>query len=331
MNNNQQVSVIIPVYNVEEYLRQCLDSVINQTFKDIEIIIVNDCSTDNSLQIIEEYQKKDKRIKLIDLKQNVGLGNARNEGIKAANGKYLIFVDSDDWIAGNFIQFLYKEIVSNNLDFVSVNYNVVNDKITPNEIKSTLCNVIISDENKKKQILVDIPSVQTWTKIYKKDFLLSNNIFFRINKLEDNLFIWEVIIKSKSFLFVKEPLYYYRRNRKGSIIWKMNKKFYKYRLYLYKKIKQMLKDINAYQLYNKEFYYYVTIRMIYALEKQKRKDIFLDFRYNFYNNDYVLEYKYSKSFLLKVKLFIFKLCLVTNINYRLISNIYAYVLDIIKK
>ena len=87
--NNQKVSIIIPVYNVEQYLRQCLDSVCNQTFKNIEIIVINDCSPDNSLQIIKEYQQKDNRINLINLEKNRGLANARNIGIKMLKGNIL--------------------------------------------------------------------------------------------------------------------------------------------------------------------------------------------------------------------------------------------------
>ena len=88
-----QVSVILPVYNVEPYLRQCLNSIVNQTFKDFEIVIINDCSTDNSLRIIKEYQQKDSRIILLNMPKNQGLSNARNEGIKKARGEYLLFLD----------------------------------------------------------------------------------------------------------------------------------------------------------------------------------------------------------------------------------------------
>lgn len=93
---NPKVSVIIPVYNTEQYLAECLDSVINQTLREIEIIVINDNSPDNSLQIINEYQKKDSRIILIDKKKNEGVGKARNDGIEKATGEFVIFMDSDD-------------------------------------------------------------------------------------------------------------------------------------------------------------------------------------------------------------------------------------------
>ena len=97
MHNKPEVSVIIPVYNVEKYLERCLDSVINQSFTDIEIICVNDGSTDNSLEILKYYEQMDDRVIVID-KENQGLSETRNLGINISNGKYITFIDSDDWI-----------------------------------------------------------------------------------------------------------------------------------------------------------------------------------------------------------------------------------------
>ena len=113
-----KVSVIIPIYNTEKYLRKCLDSVCNQTLSDIEIICVNDCSTDNSLEILEEYASKDNRIKLIDFKENKGAAVARNAGIDEAKGEYIGFVDSDDFIDLDFYEKLYNKAVKSGADCV---------------------------------------------------------------------------------------------------------------------------------------------------------------------------------------------------------------------
>ena len=113
-----KVSVIIPVYNVEPYLEKCLDSLINQTLKDIEIICINDCSTDNSLNILEQFKNKDERIKLINLKENKGAAAARNEGLKIAKGEYLGFVDPDDYVDLNFYEELYKKAKQDDADIV---------------------------------------------------------------------------------------------------------------------------------------------------------------------------------------------------------------------
>ena len=112
-----KVSIIIPVYNVEKYLKKCLDSVINQTYKDIEIICVNDGSKDGSENILKEYATKDSRIKIIE-KKNGGLSSARNAGLDVASGEYCYFVDSDDWIELNTIEKLTDIILSNDVDVV---------------------------------------------------------------------------------------------------------------------------------------------------------------------------------------------------------------------
>ena len=105
-----KISVIIPVYNVEKYLRQCLDSVINQTYKDLEIICVEDCSTDNSPQILQEYAQKDERIKILYNEKNSKLGPTRNNGLKVATGEYIHFLDSDDWLEPDAYEILVNHL-----------------------------------------------------------------------------------------------------------------------------------------------------------------------------------------------------------------------------
>lgn len=113
-----KISVIIPVYNVEMYLEQCVNSVMNQTLDDIEIICVNDGSTDNSLHILKELATKDKRLKIIN-QENLGLSEARNRGIKEAIGKYISFIDSDDWIDVDFLEKLYSAAEENQADIAA--------------------------------------------------------------------------------------------------------------------------------------------------------------------------------------------------------------------
>ena len=122
------ISVIIPVYNVEKYLRECLDSVINQTYKNLEIICVNDCSTDSSPEILEEYAKKDRRIIIKKNPKNIGLGLTRNEGIKIASGEYIHCLDSDDWLELDAYEILVKYL-DNDVDAVRFTYTS-HDEIT---------------------------------------------------------------------------------------------------------------------------------------------------------------------------------------------------------
>ena len=118
---NKLISIIVPVYNVEEYLKQCLDSILEQTFSDYEVILVNDGSTDNSGLICQEYAEKDSRIRYFE-KENGGLSDARNYGIEQAQGEYLTFVDSDDFLDKMHLNVLYTALVSNNVDISIVNY-----------------------------------------------------------------------------------------------------------------------------------------------------------------------------------------------------------------
>ena len=138
-----KVSVIIPVYKTEDYLRKCLDSVCNQTLKDIEIICINDCSPDGCLEILKEYASKDERIKIIDFKENKGAACARNAGIDAAQGEYLGFVDSDDFIDLDFYEKLYIKAKETNAQIVKGVFNTIagkhsfktsNEKIKSNKL-----------------------------------------------------------------------------------------------------------------------------------------------------------------------------------------------------
>lgn len=136
---NDLISIIVPVYNVEKYLNKCIDSIINQTYKNIEIILVDDGSTDNSGKICDEYLLRDSRIKVIH-KNNGGLSSARNEGINISSGEYIGFVDSDDWVEPNMYEEMYKKILYSNADIVDCGYwkeyeNKSIKYISANEVK----------------------------------------------------------------------------------------------------------------------------------------------------------------------------------------------------
>ena len=214
---NIKVTVIIPVYNVEKYVKQCLESVINQTFKDIEIIVVNDGTKDNSIKIVEEYTS-DKRIKIIN-KENGGLSSARNIGIKAAKGKYICFVDSDDFIDKSMIEELYNVIEETNSDVVENDvflYDNKTGKIKERKNENSYC-------QEKGVYLYGICSSEVWNKIYKKDFLIKNGIFFEEGIIhEDDLFLIKVLLLSKRISNLHKNLYYYRINRPGSTMTDIN-------------------------------------------------------------------------------------------------------------
>ncbi|WP_372518435.1 glycosyltransferase family 2 protein [Candidatus Ruminimicrobiellum ovillum] len=328
--NNPKVSIIIPVYNVEQYLRQCLDSVCNQTFKDIEIIIVNDCSPDNSLEIIKEYQRKDERIVLVDLKQNVGLGFARNEGMKVAKGKYITFVDSDDWIANNYVEVLYNEIESNSLDVVCAAayiYNNIQKKIIDHKFVSA--DKLNRQKIKNKDCLL-IPKrncfiIPVWLKIYKKSFLLDNNIFFELKESEDNLFFFYVLLKTENIKFIDDKIYYYRINREYSLMQAINKKFNYFKLF--EKLKERLIFENRYNECKRIYYQYISILTASKLEVlnlklSELKFYFNKFRTAYYNTDFKKNCSAKNlNIILKIRLLLFCICLRLNINYAIIGKL----------
>lgn len=196
------ISVIIPVYNGEKYIRKCLDSVINQTKKEIEIVVVNDGSTDNTESIIKEY--KDKRIKYFK-NTNHGIGYSRNFGVSKSSGKYIMFLDSDDYIDKDECKLLYEKCLEDDLDISICDfYKVYNND---------LIEVNLGDF--KSSSLKDNPDIITeflnpWGKLYNKKILTDNKIKFVENlKYEDAPFVIETFCNAKKIGKVNKPLHYY--------------------------------------------------------------------------------------------------------------------------
>ncbi|DAA87743.1 TPA: hypothetical protein CPT90_00715 [Candidatus Gastranaerophilales bacterium HUM_3] len=216
------ISVIIPVYNVEKYLRECLDSVINQTYKNLEIICVNDCSTDSSPEILEEYAKKDRRIIIKKNPKNIGLGLTRNEGIKIASGEYIHCLDSDDWLELDAYE-IFVKYLDNDVDAVRFTYTS-HDEITEKKEYIGYC---ITDFLYKKINIYNAPECfkmwksSAWIKIYKKDFILKNNLWYNDYRcLEDIEYAMRSALAAKNIIFIKENLLNYRANRNGSLLTK---------------------------------------------------------------------------------------------------------------
>lgn len=220
-----KVSVIIPVYNVEKYLAECLDSVINQTEKDIEIICIDDCSTDSSLNILQEYAKNDNRIVILQNEQNSGQSVARNKGLEIAKGEYVLFVDSDDFIEPNLLEIALKYV--NDVDIVCFDYREYNpDKLGSFTHNYTFDNRLYSGEEyffeatKTYSIIVI-----TCNKLYRKNFLLENNIRFVPGLLyEDFLFYFYCVLKAKNIRCIDDKLYIYRIRPESTMTKKLNPK-----------------------------------------------------------------------------------------------------------
>lgn len=212
------ISVIIPVYNIKDYISKCLESVINQTYKNIEIICVNDGSTDSSLKVLNEYAQKDKRIKIINNK-HMGLSASRNIAINNAKGEYIVFADGDDWLEHNLIELAYNKISSCNADIVIYSYNIVEkDKIVPNKY---LYKILEKYEN-KDIILSDLVSINhcVWDRMFKKKFLIDNNIRFpeEVVQNEDSVFDMICLNYKPKYCCLPRNLYNYLSGRNGSIM-----------------------------------------------------------------------------------------------------------------
>ena len=215
MEKQEIVSIIVPVYKVEKYIKRCLDSLINQTYKEIEIILIDDGSPDESGKICDTYAERDSRIKVIH-KINEGVSIARNVGISKATGKYLMFVDSDDWLENNAVEVLYQKISSENLDMVRANYFINTDteeKIAPINELLKFDNVILSDSQYFKEEIVrsfldgGIPGY-LWLFIIKKE-LINNDKPFKedISLAEDLIFLMEIFARTENIYFLNIPLY----------------------------------------------------------------------------------------------------------------------------
>ncbi len=204
-----KVSVIVPVYNVYNYLDKCLTSLVNQTLDDIEIIVVNDGSPDNSQEIIEKYQKKYPCIKAYK-KKNGGMSSARNYGLKHASGEYIAFVDSDDYVELSFLEKMYECAKENNSDVVICDYYAVNEEVK----RYMKCHMNYSNDD-KKEYLLSPPMV--WSKLIKKE-ILDNEKFTEGIFYEDLDICVRMLPLVNKVSFVEEPLYNYYLQHSGSIM-----------------------------------------------------------------------------------------------------------------
>ena len=276
---NSLVTIVVPVYNVEKYLRKCLNSIVNQIYENIEIICVDDGSPDNSINILNEFAQSDKRVKIIR-QENQGLSGARNTGINNAIGKYIMFIDSDDWIELNMVELMVNKIENENLDLVvcgNTNYYV--NKIKKQELTKLSSEIIYSGidyfrQNYKKNYRFG----NCWNKIYKLDLIKQKSIKFPIKRLyEDLLFVFQYIYFCKKVGIIKQSLYNYVISRDGAITNKINRDDLKDTLFTLEEIKKFLKLENDYKLLNSiEFSEY----MFFWILRNSLFKFFLNNKYN---------------------------------------------------
>lgn len=214
-----KVSVIVPIYNAETYLSECLESALGQTLNDIEIICVNDCSTDRSGRIIEEYADRDKRIRIVTNKNNGGLSYSRNQGLKAAEGKYVCFLDADDLLMDTALEELYKKAEEQRTDIIifDAKMRIESDRVSVKNTafcaKADYPEVMSGvDYFRKAQEINDL-RVPVWLQFWNRTSLDEMQLEFLNGILhEDNLFTYLALMQAKRVLCIRNIYYIYRRH-----------------------------------------------------------------------------------------------------------------------
>ncbi len=278
-----KVSIILPVYNVAPYLRQSLDSIIAQTLTDIEIICVDDGSTDDSGKILDEYKEKDNRITVIH-KRNAGTGAARNDGLKIATGECIGFVDPDDWILPNMYERLYNILQDKELDIVMFTPDVFNDQTQKHEgflyFQDSNFPKILDDKifNKDDISPFSYPMC-VWNKLYRKKLFDDNNIDFAEGlDFEDHKVIFKSLFTAKRIYFIREKLYVYRHSRQGSILSDNDTRMFDH-IKIYDIVENILKETGNWEKFHLDFlrykvhnilYYYTMIKPQYKDEYYKK-------------------------------------------------------------
>lgn len=253
------ISIIVPVYNVEAFLPKCLDSLVNQTYRDIEIICVNDGSTDGSLEILQEYAEKDERIKVIS-RENRGVSESRNEGIEHASGEWLMFVDSDDWLEPNCCE----RIMTKNEDEDLIIFSYIREFKTTSASKLIFDNQPRSFVGKEIEWLYErliapngkelahpekLDSLSTvWGKLYKTSIVRENGIDFISTKktgtLEDFVFNGKYFNYLQKAYYQPDCLYHYRKTKADSIAYSHKPDLYKQWMHVFEEIKRCSTAMN---------------------------------------------------------------------------------------
>lgn len=297
--NTPKISIIIPVYNAEKYISECLDSVINQTFKDIEVICVDDGSTDSSYDILQKYAQKEDRIKVIK-QENSGPAKARNIGLKNANSKYIMFCDADDTYEPTICEKMFNTINQEKVDLVICDTNIVK-QAGDYDLNQNDLNYIDLKISGKKSINANVlPQINAflWNKIFKKEILEQYNIEYPIKyEHDDNIFIKKYIIHASSVYGLKEKLYNYKVGNTNSITGKVHKKTNKKHefdiLLAYTDLFNHLNKQNTNRDYKNVYYrsfYHESIYFYKLLKKRNRRKFYKILKTIFHDYPEIISY-----------------------------------------
>lgn len=266
---NYLISIIVPIYNVDKYLEECIESLKNQTYKNLEIILINDGSADNSEQICREEAKQDNRIVFIN-KKNGGAASAKNKGLKVAKGDYITFVDSDDFIEPDMIEYMVNKIKKYNSDIIQCSFiNLY--KNTERFKQDKIVEQRISSKDFLELFLTKWDSSLFWNKLFKREVI--ENIFFKEGRcIDDEFFTYKCVINSKSIVISNKIVYNYRMRKSGVMKSESSQKqILKDRVdYLYERyelVRKIYKDLDKSFLEHLLTYYLIISKDYYADEK----------------------------------------------------------------
>ena len=295
MKKNDMISIVVPCFNVENYLERCVKSLLGQSYENIEIILVDDGSTDNTSYLVNKYSKLDSRIVAVRQK-NGGLSAARNAGLRMARGGYICFVDSDDFVDPDYIRKMYESMKRTGSDICACNFDYVYENGGTKKHPASIHKTYTSWEG-----LVDlfsgkqVTSIMTWNKLYKIDLFVKNNIIFPVGKInEDNFTTYKLYYYAKRISYIPDVLYFYLQ-RNDSI---MGKTFNYSRMHILEAYDETVEffrthginaDIDEYLLCYKAFIYVNLLNKIirsgyYGRERQIIRDEIIVDKKKYYTN-----------------------------------------------
>lgn len=240
--SKMKISVIVPAYNVEKYIERCIESIIRQNLKEIEIIVIDDASTDNTGIIIQQKFGGDKRLRIIRHERNFGLGVARNTGLKHANGQYVFFIDSDDWISENALNKLYTIAIDERADIVACGIKLVFEDGSTKPYHAVAFNTR-GNVDGLNALLDGKISVTAWNKLYRKEMLDKHNLLFPPIYHEDMIFAMEAVYYSKSFISISDELYNYYQTPQSITRSKLSEKHISSYIEIFKLMKDFIEKL----------------------------------------------------------------------------------------
>lgn len=274
----KKVSIIIPTYNCEQYIERCIISIVNQTYKNIEVIVINDGSKDKTLEILKKIQEKYKNIIIIN-KENTGVSNSRNIGLKKATGDYILFIDSDDWIENETVKELIEVINNYDVDIVRYSYmrNNMKEEIiyTKKDENNNDDGYALINKEMIRKVLIGKIEAYTPLILIKKEIALYNNFEEDIGYMEDLLYYVKLLVRANNIYFLNKPLYHYFNN--PTSVSNNDNKYIKNIedvKKVNKRVKELLKKYNIYdeQLKNEIdiIHFSIILEFVYLLYKNKK-------------------------------------------------------------